>query len=172
MPTYTFRNNKTNEEWDEFMTIADMEKFISKKHIDLVPQIPNFISGTTSASNNKDGGFNEVMSKITDSSFKMTQSERQKILPYERIGVEGGEVVRQKGLFGVPYADEVSAARDISLAELVYYVNDKKLATKELENIHSSIVESIKKSDIMKNHFLPYSNTLFSTGKKCHFSIL
>jgi hypothetical protein len=99
---------------------------------------------------------NEVMSKITDSSFKMTQSERQRILPYERIGVEGGEVVRQKGLFGVPYADEVSTARDISLAELVYYVNDKKLATKELENIHSSIVESIKKSDIMKNHFLPY----------------
>ena len=66
MPTYTFRNNKTNEEWDEFMTIADMEKFISKKHIDLVPQIPNFISGTTSASNNKDGGFNEVLHKISE----------------------------------------------------------------------------------------------------------
>ena len=66
MPTYTFRNNKTNEEWDEFMTIADMEKFISKKHIDLVPQIPNFISGTTSASNNKDGGFNEVLHKVSE----------------------------------------------------------------------------------------------------------
>ena len=66
MPTYTFRNNKTDEEWDEFMTIADMEKFISKKNIDLVPQIPNFISGTTSASNNKDGGFNEVLHKVSE----------------------------------------------------------------------------------------------------------
>ena len=66
MPTYTFRNNKTNEEWDEFMTIADMEKFISKKHIDLVPQILNIISGTVSASNNKDGGFNEVLHKVSE----------------------------------------------------------------------------------------------------------
>ena len=66
MPTYTFRNNKTNKEWDEFMSISDMEKFITKKHIDLVPQIPNFISGTVSASNNKDGGFNEVLHKVSE----------------------------------------------------------------------------------------------------------
>ena len=66
MPTYRFYNKNTKTEFEEYMSIADMEKFITKKHIDLVPQIPNFISGTVSASNNKDGGFNEVLHKVSE----------------------------------------------------------------------------------------------------------
>jgi hypothetical protein len=49
------------------MSIADMEKFTKKKHITLMPPTQmNIISGVVSASNNKDGGFNEVLHKISE----------------------------------------------------------------------------------------------------------
>jgi hypothetical protein len=49
------------------MTIADMEKFTKKKHITLMPPTQmNIISGVVSAANNKDGGFNEVLHKISE----------------------------------------------------------------------------------------------------------
>ena len=37
MPIYTFRNRKTGEEWDDLMTIAEMESFTKKRNIELVP---------------------------------------------------------------------------------------------------------------------------------------
>ena len=67
MPTYRFYNKNTKTEFEEYMTIADMEKFTKKKHITLMPPTQmNIISGVVSASNNKDGGFNEVLHKISE----------------------------------------------------------------------------------------------------------
>ena len=37
MPLYTFRNKKTGEEWEDMMTIAEMEAFSKKRDIELVP---------------------------------------------------------------------------------------------------------------------------------------
>ena len=37
MPTYRFYNSKTKTEFEEYMTISDMEKFTKKKHIELLP---------------------------------------------------------------------------------------------------------------------------------------
>ena len=36
MPTYRFFNSKTKTEFEEYMSIADMEKFTKKKHISLM----------------------------------------------------------------------------------------------------------------------------------------
>ena len=67
MPTYRFYNKNTKTEFEEYMSIADMEKFTKKKHITLMPPTQmNIISGVVSASNNKDGGFNEVLHKISE----------------------------------------------------------------------------------------------------------
>ena len=67
MPTYRFYNSKTKTEFEEYMSISDMEKFTKKKHITLMPPTQmNIISGVVSASNNKDGGFNEVLHKISE----------------------------------------------------------------------------------------------------------
>ena len=67
MPTYRFYNKNTKTEFEEYMSIADMEKFKKKKHITLMPPTQmNIISGVVSASNNKDGGFNEVLHKISE----------------------------------------------------------------------------------------------------------
>ena len=37
MPTYRFYNKNTKTEFEDYMTISDMEKFIKKKHITLLP---------------------------------------------------------------------------------------------------------------------------------------
>ncbi len=67
MPTYRFYNKNTKTEFEEYMSIDDMEKFTKKKHITLMPPTQmNIISGVVSASNNKDGGFNEVLHKISE----------------------------------------------------------------------------------------------------------
>ena len=33
MPTYRFFNTKTDKEWEELMTISEMEEFTKNKHI-------------------------------------------------------------------------------------------------------------------------------------------
>ena len=42
MPTYRFYDKVKDTEYEELMTIAEMEKFIKKKHITLLP--PKIIS--------------------------------------------------------------------------------------------------------------------------------
>ena len=67
MPTYNFRNKKTNEEWQDLMTIAEMEKFVKKKHIELLPPSQlNIVSGVGSVDGKTDSGWKEVMSKISE----------------------------------------------------------------------------------------------------------
>ena len=67
MPTYNFRNKKTNEEWQDLMTIAEMEKFVKKRHIELLPPSQlNIVSGVGSVDSKTDSGWKEVMSKISE----------------------------------------------------------------------------------------------------------
>jgi len=67
MPTYNFKNKKTNEEWQDLMTIAEMEKFVKKKHIELLPPTQmNIVSGVGSMDSKTDSGWKEVMSKISE----------------------------------------------------------------------------------------------------------
>jgi hypothetical protein len=51
MPVYTFLNKKTNKEYDEMMTIAEMEDYLKKnKHITQVPRGLNIVRGVSQAS--------------------------------------------------------------------------------------------------------------------------
>ena len=67
MPTYNFKNKKTGEEWQDLMTIAEMEKFVKKKHIELLPPTQmNIVSSVGSVDSKTDSGWKEVMSKISE----------------------------------------------------------------------------------------------------------
>ena len=45
MPTYRFFNTKTDKEWEELMTISEMEEFTKNKHIKLlIPRKLNIVS--------------------------------------------------------------------------------------------------------------------------------
>ena len=67
MPTYRFYNKKTKEEYEDLMSIAEMEEFIKKKHITLLPPTQlNIVSSTGSLDSKTDNGWKEVLSKVSE----------------------------------------------------------------------------------------------------------
>ena len=67
MPTYRFYNKKTKEEYTDLMSISEMEKFIKKKHIKLLPPTTlNIVSSVGHVDSHTDNGWKEVMSKISE----------------------------------------------------------------------------------------------------------
>ena len=67
MPTYRFYNSKTKEEYTDLMSISEMEEFIQKKHIKLLPPTQlNIVSSTGSLDSKTDNGWKEVLSKVSE----------------------------------------------------------------------------------------------------------
>ena len=66
MPIYTFRNKTTGEEWDDLMSISEMEKFTKKRNIELVPTSAMLVGSVGQMDSKIDGGFKEVLGKISD----------------------------------------------------------------------------------------------------------
>jgi len=61
MPSYSFINTKTNKEWDDIMSIAEMEEYLSKNpHIRQVPKRMNIVAGVSGITYKNDQGFKEV----------------------------------------------------------------------------------------------------------------
>ena len=67
MPTYRFKDHKTNKIWEDLMLISEMEKFIKKKHIELLPPTQmNIVSSTGSIDGKTDSGWKETLAKISE----------------------------------------------------------------------------------------------------------
>ena len=65
MPTYSFRNNDTGEEWEEFFTISGKEEFLEKnKHIQQLPSLISIVGGVGGIKN--DSGWGDNMSRIAE----------------------------------------------------------------------------------------------------------
>ncbi len=60
MPTYSFLNNKTGEEFTEFMSISELEKFLENNPdvVQLVNGAPMLVSGV---SQKPDQGFRDLL---------------------------------------------------------------------------------------------------------------
>ena len=70
MPTYDFINHETGEEWEEFMSIADMEALMENNpHIRPAWKTSPMIAGDhiMGVGPKVDGGFNERMEQIANS---------------------------------------------------------------------------------------------------------
>tara|TARA_R110000822_G_scaffold147475_1_gene286471 strand:+ start:473 stop:805 length:333 start_codon:yes stop_codon:yes gene_type:complete len=66
MPTYSFRNTETGEEYDEFMKIKERTAFLENNpHIQAVPTAAGFIAGHD-YNKKLDGGFKDTMSRIAE----------------------------------------------------------------------------------------------------------
>jgi len=64
MPTYTFRNNDTGEQWDDLMGISESELFLQNNpNIEKVPVSCNLIGGTGDRVK-PDSGMKEMISRI------------------------------------------------------------------------------------------------------------
>ena len=67
MPTYRFKDHNTGEIWEDLMPISDMEKFIKKKHIELLPPTQmNIVSSVGTLDGKTDNGWKETLSKISE----------------------------------------------------------------------------------------------------------
>ena len=77
MPTYRFLNTKTNEEYEDLMTISEMESLIKKKYIKLLPPTQmNIVSSVGSVDSKTDNGFKEVLSKAAEAHPNSPLAER------------------------------------------------------------------------------------------------
>jgi len=65
MPIYSFKNKKTGKEFDDMMTIAEMESYLdNNKHITQVPKGLNIVSGVGGIKH--DNGWKENLSRIAE----------------------------------------------------------------------------------------------------------
>ena len=77
MPTYRFLNTKTNEEYEDLMSISEMESLIKKKYIRLLPPTQmNIVSSVGSVDSKTDSGFKEVLSKAAEAHPNSPLAER------------------------------------------------------------------------------------------------
>ena len=64
MPTYTFRDKTTGEEWDEFLSFSGRDERLKDSNVEQVPCAPALISGVSGITHKNDSGFNDMMSRI------------------------------------------------------------------------------------------------------------
>jgi predicted nucleic acid-binding Zn ribbon protein len=75
MPIYTFLNKKTGKEFDDMMTIAEMESYLEKnKHITQVLKGLNIVSGVGSIK--QDSGWKENLSRIAEAHPQSALAQR------------------------------------------------------------------------------------------------
>ncbi len=84
MPTYRFYNKKTKEEYEELMTIAEMEEFIEKKHITLLPPTQmNIVSNVGQIDSKTDSGWKDHLNRIAEKHPSSALADR-----YRRKGIK------------------------------------------------------------------------------------
>ena len=65
--TYRFYNTKTKTEYEDLMSISEMEEFIKQKHIKLMPLTKvNIVSSTGGIDSKTDSGWKDTLSKISE----------------------------------------------------------------------------------------------------------
>lgn len=66
MPTYTFYNSETGEQFDTLMSISARELYLQENpHIETVISAPMLVTGV-STTNKVPDGFKEVLSKVSE----------------------------------------------------------------------------------------------------------
>ena len=67
MPTYTSFNKRTKKEFDDMMSIAEMEDYLKKnKHIKQVLKGINIVASVGSRTGKTDSGWKDTLSKIAE----------------------------------------------------------------------------------------------------------
>jgi len=77
MPVYTFFNKKTKKEYDDMMTISEMEEYLQKNtHITQVIKGLNIVRGVSGLTQKTDSGWKENLSRIAEAHPKSALAER------------------------------------------------------------------------------------------------
>ena len=66
MPSYSFRNTETGDEWEDILTISEREKFLEQNpHVQQLPSMVSIVGGHGDRIKN-DSGWKENMSRIAE----------------------------------------------------------------------------------------------------------
>ena len=78
MPTYRFYNKRTKKEYTDLMSISEMEEFIKKKHIKILPPTTlNIVSSVGGhVDSHTDNGWKENMARISEAHPSSPLAER------------------------------------------------------------------------------------------------
>jgi hypothetical protein len=69
MPNYTFINKQTNEEFDEFMSISELDDFIKNNpHLEQAISAPSIADPTRLGLRKPDSGFRDVLKRVKKAS--------------------------------------------------------------------------------------------------------
>ena len=67
MPSYSFKNTETGEEWEELLTISEREKFLEQNpHIQQLPSLFAMSYNGTGDRIKNDGGWKDNLSRIAE----------------------------------------------------------------------------------------------------------
>lgn len=76
MPIYTIENTENGEVFDVLMKIADKDAWLKRNpHCRQIPTAPNINKGGVGDRVKRDGGMNEVLSKIADANPSSPMAE-------------------------------------------------------------------------------------------------
>ena len=77
MPTYRFRNNETDELFEDFLSIDDKDRLLAlNDHIEQVPNGFAIVSTVGIIDSKSDQGYREVMSRIAEANPNTPFAER------------------------------------------------------------------------------------------------
>jgi len=78
MPTYTFRNTKTEEVFEKFMSISDKETFLESNPdlVSIIGNAPAIGDSVRLGIRKPDAGFNEVLSRIHSANYKSNLADK------------------------------------------------------------------------------------------------
>ena len=77
MPIYTFLDKKTKKEYDEMMSISEMEDYLKKnKHITQIIKGINIVSSTGERTGKTDSGWKENLSRIAEAHPQSNLAQR------------------------------------------------------------------------------------------------
>ena len=78
MPTYTFRNKKTDEEWTDLMSISEMEEYLekNKRKIGLVPAAPLIVGSVGQLDSKTDSGWKDMLGRVAEAHPESALADR------------------------------------------------------------------------------------------------
>lgn len=88
MPTYKFQNKETNEVWEEFMSISQMEEMTKDPNIVQIYENVSIVGGVGSVDSRTDSGWKDNLNRIAEAHPNSPLADRYRSKSAKEIKTE------------------------------------------------------------------------------------